>query len=185
MHLSEPYLLPLSVRTYTIVSGEGSHRLPHRKVVKQRSTGRKVEDPNLLESIRLTIINNLLKYHPESSARLAMGEAFGIQAPVKKLTHICMRAYESIGSDIMKFGMTAVYLFAIQYFTQMGGRMSVNSAEHVVPGINKKSAVVMVPETRSSSGVTVPEPAILQIGATGVPFLKVLWPTLTHLVLQK
>ncbi|PWA65599.1 WRKY22 [Artemisia annua] len=36
MHLSEPYLLPLSVRTYTIVSGEGSHRLPHRKVVKQR-----------------------------------------------------------------------------------------------------------------------------------------------------
>ncbi|XP_076955119.1 ACT domain-containing protein ACR12-like isoform X1 [Bidens hawaiensis] len=48
------------------------------------STGRKVEDPDLLERIRLTIINNLLKYHPESSARLAMGEAFGIQAPVKK-----------------------------------------------------------------------------------------------------
>ena len=36
MHLFEPYLLPLSVHTYTIVSGEGSHRLPHRKVVKQR-----------------------------------------------------------------------------------------------------------------------------------------------------
>ncbi|PWA39346.1 ACT domain-containing protein [Artemisia annua] len=58
-----------------------------------RSTGRKLEDPDLLESIRLTIINNLLKYHPESSARLAMGEAFGIQAPDKKLdvdiaTHI-------------------------------------------------------------------------------------------------
>lgn len=29
-----------------------------------RSTGRKVEDPELLEAIRLTIINNLLKYHP-------------------------------------------------------------------------------------------------------------------------
>ncbi|XP_059665907.1 ACT domain-containing protein ACR12 isoform X2 [Cornus florida] len=27
-------------------------------------TGRKVEDPDLLERIRLTIINNLLKYHP-------------------------------------------------------------------------------------------------------------------------
>lgn len=48
------------------------------------SSGRKVEDPDMLESIRLTIINNLLKYHPESSEQLAMGEAFGIKAPVKK-----------------------------------------------------------------------------------------------------
>ncbi|XP_024969917.1 ACT domain-containing protein ACR12-like [Cynara cardunculus var. scolymus] len=61
--------------------------------ITRLSTGRKVEDPDLLERIRLTIINNLLKYHPESSSRLAMGEAFGIQAPVKKLdvdiaTHI-------------------------------------------------------------------------------------------------
>lgn len=61
--------------------------------ITRLSTGRKVEDPDLLESIRLTIINNLLKYHPESSARLAMGEAFGIHAPVQKLdvdiaTHI-------------------------------------------------------------------------------------------------
>ncbi|KAE9451257.1 hypothetical protein C3L33_16831, partial [Rhododendron williamsianum] len=58
-----------------------------------RATGRKVEDPDLLEKIRLTIINNLLKYHPESSERLAMGEAFGVKAPEKKLmgriaTHI-------------------------------------------------------------------------------------------------
>jgi hypothetical protein len=28
------------------------------------STGRKVDDPELLEAIRLTIINNLLQYHP-------------------------------------------------------------------------------------------------------------------------
>lgn len=27
-------------------------------------TGRKVEDPELLEAIRLTIINNLIEYHP-------------------------------------------------------------------------------------------------------------------------
>ncbi|KAL3520887.1 hypothetical protein ACH5RR_019036 [Cinchona calisaya] len=57
------------------------------------ASGRKVEDPDLLERIRLTIINNLLKYHPESSERLAMGEAFGVKAPAKKLdvdiaTHI-------------------------------------------------------------------------------------------------
>lgn len=29
-----------------------------------RSTGRKVEDPELLEAIRLTIINNMIQYHP-------------------------------------------------------------------------------------------------------------------------
>ncbi|KAG8645389.1 hypothetical protein MANES_10G061400v8 [Manihot esculenta] len=46
--------------------------------------GRKVEDPDMLERIRLTIINNLLKYHPESSEQLALGEAFGIKAPEKK-----------------------------------------------------------------------------------------------------
>ncbi|XP_024970342.1 anoctamin-like protein At1g73020 isoform X2 [Cynara cardunculus var. scolymus] len=33
--------------------------------------------------------------------------------------------YESIRSDIMKFGLTAIYLFAIQYFTQFGGKVSV------------------------------------------------------------
>lgn len=40
-----------------------------------RDTGRKVEDPDMLERIRLTIINNLLKYHPVSlsSRFLPMG----------------------------------------------------------------------------------------------------------------
>ncbi|KZV55281.1 ACT domain-containing protein isoform 1 [Dorcoceras hygrometricum] len=53
--------------------------------ITRLSTGRKVEDPDVLERIRLTIINNLLKYHPESSERLALGEAFGIKAPDKSL----------------------------------------------------------------------------------------------------
>ncbi|KAL2324030.1 hypothetical protein Fmac_023088 [Flemingia macrophylla] len=61
--------------------------------ITQSDTGRKVEDPDMLERIRLTIINNLLKYHPESSELLAMGEVFGLKAPKKKLgdrvaTHI-------------------------------------------------------------------------------------------------
>jgi len=61
--------------------------------ITRQTTGRKVEDPDLLERIRLTIINNLLKYHPESSERLAMGEAFGIKPPEHKVdvdiaTHI-------------------------------------------------------------------------------------------------
>ncbi|PPS02813.1 hypothetical protein GOBAR_AA17866 [Gossypium barbadense] len=53
--------------------------------ITRLDNGRKVEDPDLLERIRLTIINNLLKYHPESSERLAMGEAFGVKAPENKL----------------------------------------------------------------------------------------------------
>lgn len=53
-------------------------------LITRLDTGRKVEDPDLLENIRLTIIQNLIKYHPESSERLAMGEAFGIKAPKKK-----------------------------------------------------------------------------------------------------
>ncbi|XP_048231655.1 ACT domain-containing protein ACR12 isoform X3 [Ricinus communis] len=61
--------------------------------ITRLDSGRKVEDPDMLERIRLTIINNLLKYHPESSEQLAMGEAFGIKAPERKLdvdiaTHI-------------------------------------------------------------------------------------------------
>ncbi|KAE8702625.1 ACT domain-containing protein DS12 [Hibiscus syriacus] len=53
--------------------------------ITRSDNGRKVEDPDMLEGIRLTIINNLLKYHPESSELLAMGEAFGVKAPEKKL----------------------------------------------------------------------------------------------------
>ncbi|PIN11767.1 hypothetical protein CDL12_15633 [Handroanthus impetiginosus] len=33
--------------------------------------------------------------------------------------------YEVIGSDLLKFFLTAVYLLAIQYFTRMGGKISV------------------------------------------------------------
>ncbi|KAL1544450.1 ACT domain-containing protein acr12 [Salvia divinorum] len=62
-----------------------------------RASGRKVEDPDLLEGIRLTILNNLLKYHPESSERLALGEVFGITSPEEKVavniaTHIHLKA---------------------------------------------------------------------------------------------
>ncbi|XP_009390020.3 ACT domain-containing protein ACR12 isoform X1 [Musa acuminata AAA Group] len=57
--------------------------------------GCKVEDPEILERIRLSIIDNLLKYHPESSERLAMGEVFGNKPP-KKLdvddtTHVLLQ----------------------------------------------------------------------------------------------
>ncbi|KAM7268608.1 hypothetical protein ACFE04_010774 [Oxalis oulophora] len=54
-------------------------------LITRLDTGRKVVDPDMLERIRLTVINNLLQYHPESSMQLAMGEAFGIKAPKEKL----------------------------------------------------------------------------------------------------
>ncbi|XP_009125575.1 ACT domain-containing protein ACR12 [Brassica rapa] len=74
------------------VTTEGSIKQTRFSITKL-DTGRKVEDPDLLEQIRLTIINNLLKYHPECSEQLAMGETFGIKAPEKKIdvdigTHI-------------------------------------------------------------------------------------------------
>ncbi|ONM42326.1 ACT domain-containing protein ACR12 [Zea mays] len=57
--------------------------------------GRKVEDPDMLERIRLTIINNLLQYHPESSEKLAMGEFFGIKPPEKKASAILILYIET------------------------------------------------------------------------------------------
>ncbi|XP_060205323.1 ACT domain-containing protein ACR11-like [Lycium barbarum] len=66
----------------------------HNKLcITHASTGRKVEDPEILEAIRLTIINNMMEFHPESSSRLAMGEAFGAFQPDHKIdvdiaTHI-------------------------------------------------------------------------------------------------
>ncbi|XP_061356624.1 anoctamin-like protein At1g73020 [Gastrolobium bilobum] len=33
--------------------------------------------------------------------------------------------YEVVGSDVIKFGLTAIYLFAIQYITKIGGKVSV------------------------------------------------------------
>ncbi|KAL3683295.1 hypothetical protein R1sor_001317 [Riccia sorocarpa] len=61
--------------------------------ITRLDNGSKVEDPELLESIRLTVINNLLKYHPESSEQLALGAIFGNTPPKAALdvdvaTHI-------------------------------------------------------------------------------------------------
>ncbi|XP_045831012.1 ACT domain-containing protein ACR12 isoform X2 [Trifolium pratense] len=74
------------------VSTEGPVKLT-KFFITESDTGRKVEDPDMLERIRLTIINNLLQYHPESGEQLALGEVFGLKAPNKKLgieiaTHI-------------------------------------------------------------------------------------------------
>ncbi|KAL5697765.1 hypothetical protein ACHQM5_028882 [Ranunculus cassubicifolius] len=38
--------------------------------------------------------------------------------------------YELMASDILKFGLTALYLFAIQYLTKIGGKVSVRLIKH-------------------------------------------------------
>ncbi|XWS18119.1 hypothetical protein CRYUN_Cryun32bG0014500 [Craigia yunnanensis] len=62
------------------------------------NTGRKVEDPELLEAIRLTILNNLLEYHPESSSQLAMVSAFGVE-PRKEKADVDIATHLSVDDD--------------------------------------------------------------------------------------
>lgn len=78
------------VKANVYLDSSGKH---NRLCITNASTGRKVEDPEQLEAIRLTIISNLMEFHPESSAQLAMGETFGVFQPIQKLdvdiaTHI-------------------------------------------------------------------------------------------------
>ncbi|CAI0442267.1 unnamed protein product [Linum tenue] len=77
------------VKGNVFLDSSGKH---NRFAITKADSGRKVEDPELLEAIRCTIINNLLKYHPESSSKLAMGVFFGAQPPnqvdVDIATHI-------------------------------------------------------------------------------------------------
>ncbi|CAN0839685.1 ACT domain-containing protein ACR11 [Linum grandiflorum] len=70
------------VKGNVFLDSSGKH---NRFSITKADSGRKVEDPELLEAIRLTIINNLLKYHPESSSKLAMGVFFGSQPPNQKV----------------------------------------------------------------------------------------------------
>ncbi|XP_059645337.1 ACT domain-containing protein ACR11 [Cornus florida] len=78
------------VKANVYLDSSGKH---NKFAITTANTGRKVEDPELLEAIRLTIINNLLEYHPESSGQLAMGAAFGVEPPKQQVdvdiaTHI-------------------------------------------------------------------------------------------------
>ncbi|KAF5198983.1 Act domain-containing protein acr11 [Thalictrum thalictroides] len=78
------------VKANVFLDSSGKH---NKFSITKADTGRKVDDPELLEAIRLTIINNLIEYHPESSAELAMGVAFGAVPPKYKVdvdiaTHI-------------------------------------------------------------------------------------------------
>lgn len=68
------------VKANVYLDSSGKH---NTFAITKASTGRKIDEPELLEAIRLTIINNMLQYHPESSAQLAMGAAFGMMQPTE------------------------------------------------------------------------------------------------------
>jgi len=81
------------VKANVFLDSSGKH---NTFAITKASTGRKVDDPELLEAIRLTIINNLLEYHPESSSQLAMGVAFGVEPPKQQVdvdiaTHVTVK----------------------------------------------------------------------------------------------
>ncbi|CAI0410496.1 unnamed protein product [Linum tenue] len=90
------------VKGNVFLDSSGKH---NRFAITKADSGRKVEDPELLEAIRLTIINNLLKYHPESSSKLAMGVFFGAQPPNQQVdvdiaTHITI-SDESLNRSLL------------------------------------------------------------------------------------
>ncbi|KAH9667649.1 ACT domain-containing protein ACR11 [Citrus sinensis] len=70
------------VKANVFLDSSGKH---NKFAITKADTGRKVDDPEVLEAIRLTVINNLLQYHPESSSQLAMGVAFGVDPPKQQV----------------------------------------------------------------------------------------------------
>ncbi|KAJ3698451.1 hypothetical protein LUZ61_002156 [Rhynchospora tenuis] len=66
------------VKANVYLDASGKH---NKFSITKASTGRKIDDPELLEAIRLTIINNMIEYHPEASSQLALGATFGPEVP--------------------------------------------------------------------------------------------------------
>ncbi|KAJ4718703.1 ACT domain-containing protein [Melia azedarach] len=83
------------VKANVYLDSSGKH---NKFAITKAATGRKVEDPETLEAIRLTIINNLLEYHPESSSQLAMGVAFGVEPP-KQQVDVDIATHISVNDD--------------------------------------------------------------------------------------
>ncbi|XP_062196097.1 ACT domain-containing protein DS12, chloroplastic-like isoform X2 [Phragmites australis] len=78
------------VKASVCLDSSGKH---NKFSITKSSTGRKIDDPELLEAVRLTIINTMIQYHPEASSQLAMGATFGPEPPTEQVdvdiaTHI-------------------------------------------------------------------------------------------------
>ncbi|WJX74990.1 ACT domain-containing protein acr11 [Trifolium repens] len=83
------------VKANVYLDSSGKH---NKFSITKADTGRKVDDPELLEAIRLTILNNMITYHPESSAQLALGAAFGLLPP-KEQVDVDIATHLTISDD--------------------------------------------------------------------------------------
>ncbi|KAL1224173.1 ACT domain-containing protein ACR11 [Cardamine amara subsp. amara] len=83
------------VKANVYLDSSGKH---NKFAITKADSGRKVQDPELLEAIRLTVINNMLEFHPESSSQLAMGAAFGVLPPTE-LVDVDIATHISIEDD--------------------------------------------------------------------------------------
>ncbi|CAI8593661.1 unnamed protein product [Vicia faba] len=90
------------VKANVFLDSSGKH---NKFFITKADTGRKVEDPELLEAICLTIINNLIQYHPESSSQLAMGVAFGLLPPKEQVMNVYTFQFQFV------FALFSLHLF--------------------------------------------------------------------------
>lgn len=67
--------LGLNIRRAKLKGGEGGSGGKHKFYITDGRTSEKVIKSAKLEEIRLTILNNMLEYHPESGEQLAWGSA--------------------------------------------------------------------------------------------------------------
>lgn len=83
-----------------VVTSEGANMRRKKFLVTRSDNNKKVESPELLEAIRLTIINNLLQYHPESSEYLAMaGAGFGGSSPPQQEIDVDVATHITVSRD--------------------------------------------------------------------------------------
>ncbi|KAJ7963140.1 Anoctamin [Quillaja saponaria] len=101
---------------YKIPSEEGSSLQPPMELIKEweadKAKGKKAFQ-------RYEWFGPLMRFRNDAIIILSI---FCLQLPFElAYAHL----YEVIGSDVVKFALTAVYLITIQYFTRLGGKVSV------------------------------------------------------------
>uniref|UniRef100_A0A803N8B2 ACT domain-containing protein ACR n=1 Tax=Chenopodium quinoa TaxID=63459 RepID=A0A803N8B2_CHEQI len=134
-----------------IVTTEGAVKQT-KLFITRLDSGRKIEDPDMLEQIRLTIIDNLLKYHPESSERLAMGEAFGVKAPVEKRIPGFLIFY--LGRILIYARLSNFeFVLAVKHVYPRGLRPDVDVATHIHIQEDGPKRSLLYIETADRSGL--------------------------------
>lgn len=72
--------LGLNIRRAKLAAAPGA---PNKFFITDAATSEKIVKSSRLEEIRMTILSNLLKFHPEATGELAFGDGSGAGAPVE------------------------------------------------------------------------------------------------------